>query len=93
MSGHTNPVYTVAWAPHSNQLATGSLDDTLIIWDLELSEPVGKFNYAGDGFLAVAWSPDGKRLAAGTGTNRVTIWDVEKQELIQLLDIEAVSTR
>jgi WD40 repeat protein len=32
--GHTDSVYSVAWSPDGQQLASGSLDNTIIIWDV-----------------------------------------------------------
>jgi len=41
--GHVEDVYDLAWSPDSNQLITGSVDNSAIIWDANK----GKHNYIG----------------------------------------------
>jgi len=76
-TGHANAVTSVAYSPDGRWLASGSEDQTVILWDpatrhelRSLSEHVGPVR-------AVAISPDGRRLAAAGGGISITIWDVE----------------
>ena len=36
--GHVEDVYDLAWSPDSNQLITGSVDNSAIIWDANKGE-------------------------------------------------------
>ncbi len=33
LRGHTNDVFSVSWSPDGRRLASGSVDNTLTIWD------------------------------------------------------------
>jgi WD40 repeat protein len=37
-TGHTQPVFSVAWSPDGTRLASGSYDDTAQVWDVSAGE-------------------------------------------------------
>ena len=62
------------------RLATGSLDKTAKIWDLESGKQILTLSGQKGNVYSVAFSPDGKRLAIGS-----KIWDLESgKEVITL---------
>ena len=79
--GHTDGVYTVAWSPDGQRIASGGKDHTVQVWPVTLFESGGQLQkssiitYRGhnSAVQAVAWSPDGKRIASA-GDN-VHIWN------------------
>jgi len=75
LSGHTEAVLCVSFAPDCRQLASGSGDTTVRIWDLGTELP--KHTCAGhQGWVfVVAWSPDGSRLASAGMDKIVMVWD------------------
>lgn len=85
LDGHTNWVYSVAFSPDGKQLASGSVDATVKVWDLANGRPTLTLKGHTDRVWSVAFSPDGKRLASGSVDALVKIWDVATgQELLTL---------
>lgn len=74
---HTQPVTALAWSPDGKTLATGSMDQTIKLWQadgtLQTIEPQSGIVFG------LAWSPDGKMLASGSiatpTQNTVQLWD------------------
>jgi WD40 repeat protein len=57
-----------------NRLATASLDKTVLLWDIDKTQPLRVFKPAGG---AVAISPDGERLVSGQGSATLGVWNVQ----------------
>ena len=76
MWAHSGPVTSVVFSPDGKTLATGSGDDTVILWDVASRKPLGDPLKAHSSFVSsVAFSPDGKTLATGSEDNTVILWD------------------
>ena len=88
LEGHTEEVASVAFSPDGTLLASGSLDDTVKLWDVSTERQIATL--PGRPPLLVAFSPDGKTLAVGTWDHTVELWDVATQERIVTLGHEVV---
>ena len=80
LTGHTGPVYSVAFAPDGTTLATASTDGTVILWDLtdpaqprRLGQPLTGHTSP---VYSVAFAPDGTTLATGGDDETVILWDL-----------------
>jgi eukaryotic-like serine/threonine-protein kinase len=75
--GHTRAVYAVAWAPKGLHIASGGVDEKVIVWDA--TPPAGNklniFLDHGGSVNALAWSPDGTRIASASSDKTVLVWD------------------
>ncbi len=69
-------VTAIALAPDRHRLASGSVDGTLLMWDLDSLHPLATpLNTSAPAVLSVAVSPDGQLAASGSG-NAVQVWDL-----------------
>jgi ribosome assembly protein 4 len=65
----------VSFSPDGSQLATGSGDTTVRIWDLNTETPQFTLSGHNNWVQIVAWSPDCKRLISGSMDNTIRVWD------------------
>ncbi len=63
-------------------LASGSLDGTVVLWDVPSRRPIRPALLAPAGVTDVAFSPEGRRLAASSDDGSVAVWDVASGELV-----------
>lgn len=78
LKGHSDYVYAVDFSPDSSRIVSGSLDNTLRLWDASSGSPIGS-SLTGHTVtvLAVAFSPDGKRVISGSEDDgMLRQWDV-----------------
>lgn len=83
LQGHDpgNVVISFAWSPDSRQLLSGSLDDSLIIWDILSFEQLRRLEGEGD-VIQVDYSADGTSFASATTIGDVMLWDRDDVEVI-----------
>jgi actin-like ATPase involved in cell morphogenesis len=83
LTGHTSPVYGIAFSPDGTLLATVGADNTLRLWDVASRRPVGEpLRGHTDLIYSVAFSRDGRTLATGSRDRTVRLWDVTGHRLI-----------
>jgi len=65
-------------------LASGSLDKTIILWDVQSHQPIGDPLKGHSNYVtSVVFSSDGKLLASGSVDGTVILWDMDPQLWIQ----------
>jgi len=74
LSGHAQRVCAVAFSPSRSVLATGSLDDSSILWDADSGKILGRLRGHANSVLDVAFSPDGALLATASADKSVRLW-------------------
>ncbi len=81
LTGHTDSVRELAFSPDGRTLATGSRDNTVILWDMASHRQVGPpLTGHTDWVSSVAFSRDGRTLAAGSDDKSVILWDVQDRD-------------
>ncbi|MBD1897723.1 WD40 repeat domain-containing protein [Coleofasciculus sp. FACHB-129] len=73
LSGHSNHVYAVAISA-DGQIASGSADNTITIWDLTTGDSICTFTGHSGSVSSLAFSPDGQTLASGSADNTIKLW-------------------
>ncbi|WP_019500718.1 NB-ARC domain-containing protein [Pseudanabaena sp. PCC 6802] len=84
-AGHTAQIWSVAFSPDGQTLASGSRDRTIKLWDVRTGRCWQTLDgHAGD-IWSVAFSPDGKMLATGGDDCKVRLWDARAGQVQAIL--------
>ena len=84
LTGHTNWVLCVSYSPCGSMIATGSMDNTVRLWDSALGKCIGNTTLKGHSkwISSLTWEPlhlispgQRPRLASGSKDGTVRVWD------------------
>ncbi|GMN32181.1 hypothetical protein TIFTF001_003556 [Ficus carica] len=75
IAGHTEAVLSVSFSPDGQQLASGSGDTTVRLWDLGTQTPLFTCTGHRNWVLCVAWSPDCRHIVSGSKAGELQCWD------------------
>ncbi|ODV95925.1 hypothetical protein PACTADRAFT_2231 [Pachysolen tannophilus NRRL Y-2460] len=86
LSGHTNWVLCVNWSPEGDVIATGSMDNTIRLWDGEKGTPIGGALKGHSKWVSsLAWEPrhlvtsgNKPRLCSASKDGSLKIWDTAR---------------
>ncbi|MGI9167163.1 MAG: eIF2A-related protein [Pyrinomonadaceae bacterium] len=85
-TGHAMGVDTMAFSPDGKWLASGSVDNTVKLWEVATGREVRTLTAHTRGVKAVAFSHDGRSLVTGALDNTVRLWDVASGREMRRLD-------
>jgi WD40 repeat protein/lysophospholipase L1-like esterase len=85
LTGHSYSVESVAFSPDGQTLASGSVDNTVKLWDVASRTEVATLSGHSSGVKSVAFSPDGQTLASGSNDCTVKLWDVASRTEVATL--------
>jgi hypothetical protein len=74
--GHSDQVWSVAFAPDGKTALSGSHDNTLRLWDLATGREIKKFEGHLDLVSSVAIAPDGKTALLDSWDHSLRLWDL-----------------
>ena len=80
LEGHTNAVFSIALAPYSNTLASGSLDLTIKLWDARSGELIQTLEGHTNAVFSIAFTYDGRTLASVSFDHTVKLWRIPARE-------------
>ena len=86
LTGHTDAVTALAYAPDGERLATVSEDSTGRIWDAKTGQMVWVLSGHEEALSAVVFSPDGRWISTSSYDGTIRIWDNNTGSLERALD-------
>ncbi|XP_072762415.1 periodic tryptophan protein 1 homolog [Anoplolepis gracilipes] len=83
--GHRDAVLDVAWNQnYTHVLASGSVDETVLLWDLENCKPVTKLNSFNEKIQTLKWHPqETHQLLTGCADKLVRLFDCKEERLVR----------
>lgn len=70
------PIYSIAFSPNGEYLASGSFDNCVHLWSLRDGSLVKSYKGEGDGgIFELSWNNRGDRVAASFSNNNVAVLD------------------
>ncbi len=79
-------INSIGFDPGGSLLASGSVDNTIQLWDLDTATLLSTLEGHTDSVLNVAFSPDGSLLASGGADGLVGLWDPDTETLLATLE-------
>ncbi|PVH71123.1 vegetative incompatibility protein HET-E-1 [Cadophora sp. DSE1049] len=86
LEGHTNAVTSVAFSSDGKQVVSGSVDETVRLWDAATGAALQMLEGHTSEVTSVAFSPDGKQVVSGSYDKTVRLWDVAAGAALQTLE-------
>jgi WD40 repeat protein len=80
--GHSGPVFSVAFSPDGQKIATGSGDTTVKVWDAASGKELFTLRGHSNRVTSVAFSPDGQKIATGSRDATARVWDVASHKAL-----------
>src|SRR5688572_25696280 len=74
--GHSKLISCYAFSPDSRYLATGSQDNSIILWNIENGRQIRVFNRHSEAVQSLFFSPDGSRILSSSSDNTAKVFDV-----------------
>ena len=83
LHGHEQAVTSLAWSPDGSQLASGSVDRSVRLWEIGQADASLIIRKHTLGIQSVAWDPAGTRVASGGRDNSIQIYSTLDGSLSQ----------
>ncbi|MGV0024719.1 protein kinase domain-containing protein [Phormidesmis priestleyi] len=83
LSGHSSWVVSLALSPDGQTLFSGSLDDRIIVWDVETGERLGTLMGHVKAINGLVTSPDGKTLISCSDDDTIKLWQLPMGRLMR----------
>ncbi|MBD3675568.1 MAG: hypothetical protein HUJ26_18815 [Planctomycetaceae bacterium] len=86
LEGHADSMYAADISPEDKIIATGSYDQTIILWDLKTGELLNTLTGHNGPVYDLEYHPDMPILASASGDRTVKLWDVTTGKRLDTLN-------
>jgi DNA-binding helix-hairpin-helix protein with protein kinase domain len=83
LTGHSSSVWSVAYSPDGQTLASGSFDKTIKLWNIKTGKLLQTLKSHSSWVSSVAYSPDGQTVASGSRDSTIKLWNIKTGNLLQ----------
>ncbi|XP_036099728.1 chromatin assembly factor 1 subunit B [Molossus molossus] len=81
LRGHLEDVYDICWATDGNLMASASVDNTAIIWDVSKGQKISIFNEHKSYVQGVTWDPLGQYVATLSCDRTLRVYSTQKKRV------------
>jgi WD40 repeat protein len=78
LSGHTTFVWSLAFSPDGQMLASGDNNGEIKLWQVHSGTCITTLRAGSSSVVALAFSPDGTALLSSSSDETVVVWDMEQ---------------
>ncbi|XP_017133124.1 chromatin assembly factor 1 subunit B [Drosophila elegans] len=82
LRGHREDIYDLSWAPNSQFLVTGSVDNTAMLWDVHKGKSLAILDDHKGYVQGVAWDPCNQYIATMSTDRIMRIFDVNTKRVL-----------
>lgn len=81
LRGHLEDVYDICWAADGNMMASASVDNTAIIWDVSKGQKISIFNEHKSYVQGITWDPLGQYIATLSCDRTLRVYSTQKKRV------------
>ncbi|XP_017077794.1 chromatin assembly factor 1 subunit B [Drosophila eugracilis] len=82
LRGHREDIYDLSWAPNSQFLVTGSVDNTAMLWDVHKGKSMAILDDHKGYVQGVAWDPCNQYIATMSTDRQMRIFDANTKKVL-----------
>ncbi|MEM7538100.1 MAG: WD40 repeat domain-containing protein [Chloroflexota bacterium] len=88
VSAHTYRIWSLAFSPDSEWIATGGDDHKIRLWHVAQADCIKEFGPIRGRIMGLAFSMDGKYLIMACGDDQLGVWEIATEELVAQLEAQ-----
>lgn len=93
LKGHNDTVTAIDFSPDATQVASGSLDASVLVWKLNAKQVPYKFVGHTGAVYSIAFNPTGTLIATGSADNTVKLWQNDSRGISSTLKSHSGAVR
>ena len=84
--GHSSMVKSVCYSATGRYAISGSLDRTILLWEVSTGKPIRSFDGHLDLVTSVAFAADEKYVLSGSIDKTMMLWDIDRPEPVHVFE-------